>query len=81
MSASGNFTMSEGRDTVCIDRMIMRLLRVLQCLPGMLVSRQVILFSVLFGGAAMRVGSFIVQLRGPLMIFVMRPVVIACRHI
>jgi hypothetical protein len=29
----------------------------------------------------MRVGSFIVQLRGPLMIFVMRPVVIACRHI
>lgn len=60
MRASGNLTMSEGSYTMCIHRVIMRLLRVLQCLPGMLVSGQMILFSVLFGSGAMRVGSLVV---------------------
>ena len=60
--------------------MPMSLLRVLQSLPGALLSGLVILFFMGFRSATMSVGGTIVQLSGSLMIFVMRSVVIASRH-
>jgi hypothetical protein len=52
---------------------------VLEGLPGMLVSGFVFLFPLLFT-CAVGVGGKIVQLSGPLMIFVMGPVVISRGH-
>ena len=60
-------------------RVLMSLCRVLEGLPCMLVSRQVILFSVLLGGA-MGMRSQIVQFGGSLVILIVRSVVVACRH-
>lgn len=54
---------------------------VLQRLPGMLLSCQVILFSALLIGTPMGVRGHIVEFRRPLVVFVMRSVVIACGHI
>jgi hypothetical protein len=45
----------------------------------MLVSRKVILLSALLVGAAMGVRD-VVELRSPLVIFVMRSVVVVCGH-
>lgn len=55
------------------------LFRVLEGLPGMLVSGLMFLLSLLFTGAV-GVGGEVVQLGGTLMIFVMGTVVIAGRH-
>jgi len=51
-------------------RMPMRLFRVLEGLPRLLVSRQVLLLPVLLGGP-MGVGGDVVQFGGPLVVFVM----------
>jgi hypothetical protein len=56
-------------------------LGVLQSLPGVFLSGLVILLAVGFRGPTMRVGGTIVQLRGSLMILVMRSVVITSRHL
>lgn len=87
--------MGEGRDVVmselgysmCGDavaggrrlRIATRILRVLKGLPGQLVSRQVILFSVLFGNA-MGVPRRIMQFDGPPTIIVMRFRVVSSWH-
>src|ERR1039457_276409 len=81
-SQDGDIFMSEGGDAMphrnCL-RMLMSLLGVLQCLPRVLLPRQVILLSVLFGNA-MHVRGLVVQFGGQLVVFVVRSVVIACRH-
>ena len=61
--------------------MLVSLLGVLQSPPGALLPGLVILFLMGFRGATMSVGGAIVQLGGPLMIFVMRSVVITSRHL
>ena len=53
--------------------------RVLEGLPGMLVSSLIFRFPLLFTGA-MGVGRKIMQFGSPLMIFIMRSVVISCGH-
>jgi hypothetical protein len=47
-------------------RQLESFLRMLQRLPGMLVPRLVILFPVVRGGNAMRMGGKLVELRGSL---------------
>jgi hypothetical protein len=76
-----DFVMSEGCDAVSSHRLghLMRPFRVLEGLAGMLVSAEVFLFSLLFTGAV-GVGCEVVQLGGPLMIFVMGSVVISRGH-
>ena len=59
--------------------MLMGVMRVLQGLPGMLVSREVILLPVLLGDT-MGVRGGIVQFGGPLVVLVMRSVVVTSRH-
>ena len=58
---------------------LVRLFRMLEGLPGMLVSSLMFLLPVFFTGAV-GVGGEVVQLGSPLMIFVMRSVVVAGRH-
>ena len=77
----------EDRDAVFIHSVPVRLLGmpvsllgVLESLPGALLPGLVILFLMGFRGATVSVGGTIVQLGGPLMIFVMRSVVITSRH-
>ena len=60
-------------------RMPMRVQGVLQRLPGLLVSREVILLPILLGDT-MGVRGGIVQFGGPLMVLVMRSVVVTSRH-
>ncbi len=82
MGQSGDFIMSEGCGAVSRHRLshLVRLFRVLEGLAGMFVSAEVFLLPVFFTGAV-GVGGEVVQLGGPLMIFVMRSVVISSRHI
>ena len=81
MGQRGDFIMSEGCDAMSSHRLrhLMRLFRVLEGLPRMLVSAEVFLFPMLFPGAVGMRGK-VVQLGGPLMIFVMGSVVISSRH-
>jgi hypothetical protein len=53
---------------------------ILQRLPGMFLPRNVILLAFMLRGAAMDVGRLVVQFGRALVIFVMRSVVISCRH-
>jgi len=55
-------------------------LRMLQRLPGMFVSRQVILFSVLLLGGTVGVRGGVVQFCRPLVILIVRSIVITSRH-
>jgi hypothetical protein len=78
--------MSKDGDAVARTRMqvagiLMRLLGVLQGLAGVFMSRLVVLFVMGFRSIAMNVGGIVVQLRCPLMIFVVRSVVVASRHL
>ena len=57
------------------------LLGVLKSLPGALMPGLVIVLFVRVRGGEMSVGGIFVQLGGPLMIPVMRPVVITLRHL
>jgi len=58
---------------------LVRLFRMLEGLPGMLVCRLMFLLPLLFTGAV-GVGGEVVQLGSPLMIFVMGSVVISGGH-
>lgn len=78
MCACCDFVMFEPRRG---GGMFMGRLGMLQSLPRLLVSREVPLLSPLFGGAAMSVSGNIVKFSRSLMVFVMRSVVIASRHI
>jgi hypothetical protein len=73
--------MSEGWDAMSRHRLrqLVRAFRVLEGLPGMLMSSLMLLLPLLFTGAV-SVGGEVVQLGGPLMIFVMGSVVIARGH-
>ncbi|MGA2116750.1 MAG: hypothetical protein ABSH56_18580 [Bryobacteraceae bacterium] len=62
-------------------RMLMSLLGMFESPPGKLLPGLMILFLMGFRRTEMSVGGAIVQLGGTLMIFVTRPVVIACRHL
>ena len=80
--------MSKDGDAVTIHRgrmpvagILVRLLGVLQGLPGVFMAGLVVLFVMSFCRIAMKVGGIVVQLRGPLMIFVVRSVVVASRHL
>ena len=81
MGQRGNFVMPEGLDGMAGQRLggLVRSLRVLEGLPGMLVSGLMIRFSLLFTGAV-GVGGEIVQLGGALMIFVGGAVVVSSGH-
>jgi hypothetical protein len=79
VGAGRDFVVSKSSNAML--RLLMSGLRVLQSLPRKLVSRQVILLSALLFRGAMGVRGEIVKFRRPLMIFVMRSVVIARRHI
>ncbi len=59
--------------------MVARFYGILERVPRLLMSCQMLLFSVVFANT-MRVCRDIVQLGRSLMIFVMRSVVIPCRH-
>jgi hypothetical protein len=61
--------------------MLVSLLGVLKSLPGALLPGLAILLLMSFRGTPMSVGGTIVQLSGALMVFVMRSVVIASRHL
>jgi hypothetical protein len=82
MSQRRDFIMSEGYGAMYSHGLshLVRPFRMLEGLPGMLVARLMFRFPLLFTGA-MGVGSEVVQLGGPLMIFVMGSVVISCGHI
>jgi hypothetical protein len=56
------------------------LVGVLQGLPRMLVTRLVILLTVMFRSGSVRVRSVVVQLRSSLMIFVMRSAIVSSGH-
>ena len=81
MGQRGNFIMPEGYDAVTGHRLshLVGLFRVLERLPGMLVSGLMLLLSLLFTGAV-GMGGEVVQLGGALMIFVMGSVVVAGGH-
>ena len=81
MGQRGDFVMSEGWDSVSGRRLsyLVRLFRMLEGLPGMLVSSLVLLFAALFTGAV-GVGGDVMELGGPLMVFVMGSVVVSRRH-
>jgi hypothetical protein len=86
MGTRCDFVVSEGCDAVLrprgmdLDCVFMRAPGVLQRLPRMFLSGQVILLSMLLVSRAMGVRGNIVEFRRPLVIFVMRPVVITCGH-
>ena len=81
MGQRGDFVVSEGWDAMSSHRLsqLVRAFRVLKSLPGMLVTGLMFLFALLFTGAV-GVSGNVVQLGGPLMIFVMGAVVIAGGH-
>ena len=81
MGQRSDFVVSESRHTVPSHRPghLVRLFRVLEGLPGMLVSSLMFLLPMLFTGAV-GVGSEVVQLGSPLVIFVVGPVVISGGH-
>ena len=81
MGQRGDFIMSEGWNAVSGHRLrhLVRALRVFEGLPGMFVSRLVFRLPMFFAGAV-GMGGEVVQLGGPLMIFVMRAVVISRGH-
>jgi hypothetical protein len=81
MRQRGDFIVSKGRHTVPNRRLshLVRLFGMLQGLPGMLVSALMFGFPLLFAGTV-GVGSKVVQLRSPLMIFVVRSVVVSGGH-
>lgn len=81
MGQRGDFIMSEGSDAMSSHRLrhLMRLFRVFEGLPGMLVSGLMFRFPLLFT-RAVGVGGEVVQLGGALMVFVMGTVVIARGH-
>jgi len=70
MRASRDFLTSR-HVLVLALRMFIRIPRVLQSLPRVLLSREVILLPPLDSRAAMGMGRIVVQLGGQLMIFVM----------
>ncbi len=81
--------MGTGRDLLVAERsgslvrsegVSMGVFGMLQGLPGMLRTSQVILLAAMLLGAAMGVRGDIMQFRRPLVIFVMRSVVIAGGH-
>ena len=78
MGQRGDFIVSKGRHTVSNRRLshLVRLLGMLEGLPGMLVPSLIFGFPLLFTGAV-GVGGKIVQLGGPLVIFVMGSVVVS----
>ena len=87
ISQLGNVRVPEDREAVLIHlipmrlpSVLVRLLRVLKSLPGEFLAALVILFLMRFRSTTMSVGGAIVQLCSSLMIFVMRSVVISCRH-
>jgi hypothetical protein len=84
MSENRDVIVSKGHYSVSIERGRMQLhggpvglLGVLQRLPGVLVSGLMVLLLVRLRRVAMNVGGIVMQLGGPLMIFVVRSVVIA----
>jgi hypothetical protein len=81
MGQRSDFIMSEVRDAMSNRRLsqLVRLFGVLERLPGMFVPSLMFLFALLFTGA-MGVSGEVVQLGGPLVIFVMGSVVIARGH-
>ena len=88
MSQDRYVLVPEHRDAVFVQKAPVRLLGklvsllgVLQSTPGALLPGFVILFLVGFGGATVGVRGGVVQLGGPLMIFVMRSVVVTSRHL
>jgi hypothetical protein len=88
MSQRRDFLVPEDRDAVFIHSapvrllaLLVSLLGVLQSPPGELLPGLVVLFLMGFRSATMSVGGTIVQLSRPLMIFVMRSVIIASRHL
>ncbi len=88
MSQDRYVLVPEHRDAVFVQKapvrllgMLVSLLGVLQSTPGALLPGFVILFLVGFGGATVGVRGGVVQLGGPLMIFVMRSVVVTSRHL
>ena len=81
MSQRCDVLMCEGTDAVSSHRqlsMLMSNLGMLQGLPGLLVSGQVILFARLLRGAAMGVRRDVVQFGGPLMVLVVGSVMVTC---
>jgi len=81
MGQCRDFVVSEGCDAMSGHRLghLVRLFRMLEGLPGMLVSTEMFLLPPFFTGAV-GVGGEVVQLGSPLMIFVMGSVVISSRH-
>ena len=83
----GDFAVPKDRDAVLIHSVpvqllatLVSLLGMLKSLPGALLPGFVILLLMGFRGTTMSVCGIVVQLSGPLLIFVMRSVAIACRH-
>lgn len=79
---------SEDRYAVLVHRssgglggIFISLSRVFKSLPGQFLSGLMILLTVRLRGTPVCVGSRIVQLGGPLVIFVVRSVVVTCRHL
>jgi hypothetical protein len=88
MSQCGSLLMAKDRDAVLIHGhrahllgVFVSMLGMLESSPGKLLSGLVILLLMSFRSAPMSVGGTIVQLRGPLMILVVRSVVIASGHL
>ncbi len=83
MSKGCDVIVSEGGDAMSRDhrlRVLVRLLGVLQGLPGMFLSSLVFLLSLRLGDPVSMRGG-VVQFRGSLMVLIVRSVVIASRHI
>ncbi len=83
MSQSSDVIVSKHADAVAghgRQRVLMSASGMLQCLPGPLVSRLVILFPLLLIRHAMGMRRAIVQFGGALMIPVMGSIVVARRH-
>ena len=88
VSQDGDVLVPEHRDAMFIQEALVRLpgmlvslLGVLQSLPGALLPGFVILFLMGFGGATVGVRGKVVQLGGPLVVFVMRSVIVTSRHL
>jgi len=77
ISQRGNVSVPECGDAMCIFRLRMGV--VFEHLAGMLMSGEVLAFSLLLA-SSMGMGADVVQFRGPLVIFVMRSVVITSGH-
>jgi hypothetical protein len=77
-----NFSVSKRGDTVTYGgarRALPRMMGVLLSLPGLLMRTQMFLLPVLLGNA-MCVRGAILQLRGPLVVLIMRRIIYTCRH-